>query len=132
VVLNDVFIPNDNEKQARVAQEIERLRALFKDLPEDRKILAEKAINRAAWLTISLEDLEFCIDGDGYVTEYQNGENQWGTKKNPDVETHLSMSQRFTQIMDYLNKMLPDKQPVVNDKGSVKEFIRGRPKLPVK
>lgn len=128
--MDDVFIPNNDGKEERVLAEINRLREIFKDLPKERLTLAEKAIPRAAWLAISLEQLESCIDQDGYTTEYQNGENQWGTKKNPDVETHNSMSQRFTQIMDYLNKLLPEK-PVSDEKAdTMKDFLRGRPKLP--
>lgn len=123
----NIYLPIENDKEGKVLMEIARLHETFKEIPEDRKSLAEKAIQRAAWLVVSLEELEQCIDKAGFMSEYQNGENQWGTKKNPDVETHNSMSQRFTQIMDYLYKLLPDKPAVNNANSSIKDFIRSRP-----
>ena len=122
-----IYLPIENDKEGKVLKEIARLHEIFREIPEDRKALAEKAIQRAAWLVISLEELEHCIDQTGFMSEYQNGENQWGTKKNPDVETHNSMSQRFTQIMDYLYKLLPDKPATNNANSSIKDFIRSRP-----
>lgn len=122
-----IYLPIENDKEGKVLKEIARLHEIFREIPEDRKALAEKAIQRAAWLVISLEELEYCIDQAGFMSEYQNGENQWGTKKNPDVETHNSMSQRFTQIMDYLYKLLPDKPAANNTSSSIKDFIRSRP-----
>lgn len=122
-----IYLPIKNDKEGKVLAEIARLRDVFNDIPQDRKSLAEKAIQRAAWLVVSLEELEQCIDRAGFISEYQNGENQWGTKKNPDVETHNSMSQRFTQVMDYLYKMLPDKPAVCIPGSTIKDFIRNRP-----
>jgi len=127
-----VYVPEKQNKEAKVTAEIERLRDIFKDLKQERKTLAEKAISRAAWLIVSLEELEECIDRTGYVVEYKNGENQYGTKKSPEVETHNSMSQRYTQVMDYLYKLLPDTKSADDGaaKDTVKEFIKSRPKLP--
>lgn len=125
----NIFIPIENDKEGKVLMEIGRLQDIFREIPKDRRSLAEKAIPRAAWLAVSLEELESCIDRAGFMSKYQNGENQWGTKKNPDVETHNSMSQRFTQIMEYLNKLLPDKQSSTEKTDTIHGFIRGRPQL---
>ena len=56
------------------------------------------------------------------MTEYKNGENQYGTRQNPDVGTYNSFIQRYTTIIQSLINLLPkdetdtkDIEEIVND-----------------
>ena len=89
--------PKDKQKELlatkpdRIYSYLQKLTAIFNNLPEDKKSLAENTIERAAWLATTIEDLETLIDGQGYTEKYKNGENQFGMKKNPNVDTHIAM-----------------------------------------
>ncbi|MDF2878618.1 MAG: hypothetical protein K0S30_1714 [Clostridia bacterium] len=64
-------------------------------------------IENAAFMTITLEDLQVVINKDGAVIEYQNGENQWGTKKSPEVEIYNTMIKNHMGIMRQLTDLMP-------------------------
>ncbi len=69
--------------------------------------MSDKLIDRAAFMIVTLEELEGQIAANGVVSEYQNGENQWGTKKSPEVEVYNTIVKNFISITDQLCKLLP-------------------------
>lgn len=95
------------DKEKRIKKEITRLKKIFKDLDEDRKALAENLIKDAAFLSVTMEDLQESINIHGTMTEYKNGENQYGWKPNPDSQSYISYSQKHTQCTKLLNDLLP-------------------------
>ena len=94
--------------EARIKREKTRLVKLFVDLGPDRLKLADKLIDRAAFYTIALEDLEKTINAEGCVSEYQNGENQWGTKRSPEADLQIAVCKNYLACFKQLNDMLPD------------------------
>ena len=57
------------------------LKGIFKELDENKKKLVTPLIEKAAFMSIELDDLQAQIEQDGWTSEYKNGENQYGTKK---------------------------------------------------
>ena len=86
-----------SEKRTKV-EELEKLQAIFENIPESKKKVAEKLMENAA----------FMAEQKGYVSEYQNGANQWGTKKSPEVEVYLSMTKNYVMIVKQLLDIVPD------------------------
>lgn len=70
-------------KETRIKREADRLGEIFSGLDENRLKTVDALIKRAAFITISLEDLEAELLVKGWTEEYQNGENQHGLKKSP-------------------------------------------------
>lgn len=98
-------------KDARISAEVTRLRGLFSDVDPDRLSSIEKLIDRAAFLTVTLEDLEQAIVENGPVSEYQNGENQWGTKRSPEADLHVAMFKNLASALKQLTDLLPSQSP---------------------
>lgn len=98
----------DITKDKRIKSEIRRLKKLFKDVPPDAKKVIMPLIENAAFMAITLADLQEHINKYGVVSEYQNGKNQWGTKKSPEVEIHIAMTKNHNatikQLVDLLSK----------------------------
>ena len=92
----------------RIKRERERLLEIFAELDEKRRNTAVSLIENAAFMTVTLEDLRKTISENGVVSEYQNGENQFGTKKSPEVEVYNTMIKNFTTIIKTLCDMLPE------------------------
>lgn len=67
-------------KDDYIKAEIKRLKKIFANLTQDASAVAEKLIENAAFMAVSLTDLQRIINEKGYTEEYQNGENQFGTK----------------------------------------------------
>lgn len=93
--------------EAKVKREKNRLRAVFRDLDKNKLKAVEKLIETAAFMAVSLEELQKQINDEGFTSEYQNGENQFGTKKSPAVEIHLAMTKNFTTAIKQLAELAP-------------------------
>jgi hypothetical protein len=95
------------DKDKRIEREIKRIKAFLKDLPDDRVKTVDSLIRNAAFMTITLEDLQQSMVVNGVISEYQNGENQWGTKKSPEVEIYNSMIKNYMALMKQITDLLP-------------------------
>ena len=67
----------------------------------------ESLIKNAAFMAVSLEELQEIINDEGYVVEYQNGENQKGTKQSDAVKTHIAMTKNHAAIIKQLTDLVP-------------------------
>lgn len=94
--------------KSRIAREKKRLVGLFADLGPERLKAVDKLVDRTAFYVVTLEDLEKTMAEEGCVSEYQNGENQWGTKRSPEADLHVAMFKNFLAAMKQLTDMLPD------------------------
>ena len=59
-------------------------------------------------MDITLEDLQDSININGVVSEYQNGANQWGTKKSPEADLYNAMLKNYSTVMKQLSEMVPN------------------------
>lgn len=114
-------------REKRIRSEKARLSRMLnkRGIDPELKRGVTSLINRAAFYTITLEDLEAEINQDGCSVEYQNGENQWGTKQSPAVQSHASFGQRLFSVMKQLTDLLPEsdsKKP----KDALLDFVNGR------
>jgi hypothetical protein len=98
------------DKGKRIKREVTRLNRVFRGLDKDRKVLADKVIRQAAFMAVTLEDLQDHINEHGTVSEYQNGENQWGTKKSPEVEIYNTMIGKYGAAIKQLCDLLPPQE----------------------
>lgn len=94
-------------KDERIQKETRKLKAIFKALGKEKLKTAEGLISRAAFMGVSLSDLERIINEKGYTEEYQNGANQHGTKKSSEVEIYNTMVKNYTTTIKALVDMAP-------------------------
>ena len=80
----------EKTKEQRIKAEKTRLKGIFKDLDENKKKLVTPLIEK-----------------DGWTSEYQNGQNQWGTKKSPEAETYIALSKNYAAIIKQLTELVP-------------------------
>jgi intergrase/recombinase len=108
----------EKTKEERISKEFSRLKRLFTKMPDKTKKAVEKLIKNAAFMGITLEDLQEKINTDGPVSEYKNGENQFGTKKSPEVEIYNTMIKNYAAVIKQLTDLIPHEE----DKPKVDEF----------
>jgi len=116
----------DLTKDERVKKEIRRLNKIYKELDPDSKKAVKSLIENAAFMAITLEDLQATINREGVISEYQNGANQWGTKKSPEVEIYNTMIKNHMAIMKQLTDLLPKDVEVVLEDDGFEDFINSR------
>lgn len=97
-------------KETRIRREKKRLQEIFKDLEPNKLSTCQALIERAAFITISLQDLEELLNESGWVEPYQNGENQFGLKKSAAADVHISLTKNLNAIVKQLLDLVPPAQ----------------------
>lgn len=98
---------NENEKKDKIKKEKNKIKRIFAELDANKKKLVEPLIEKAAFMSVTLDELQEQINSEGCVSEYQNGANQYGTKKSPEVEIYLNMSKNYANIIKQLTELVP-------------------------
>lgn len=114
----------DLTKDEKIKKEIRRLTLLLKNIDNNTKKTISNLINNAAFMAITLDDLQIEINKNGIVSEYKNGENQWGTKKSPEIEIYNTMVKNYSSIIKQLTDLLPKKSNQESD--GFEEFVNKR------
>lgn len=107
----------DMTKDEIIKKEKDKLITRFKELEEKTKKSVESLMDEAAFMAASLFELRKIINEKGYTEEYQNGENQKGTKKCSEVEIYINLSKNYMAIMKQLTDLLPKGNPKVENDG---------------
>lgn len=115
----------DMSKDDYIKCEIKRLKKIFENLTQDAAAVAEKLIENAAFMAVSLRELQEIINVKGYTEEYQNGDNQFGTKKSSEVDIYNTMVKNFNATMKQLIDMLPDSPSGGNSRNAALNYING-------
>lgn len=123
--MRDKDITEDLSKEERIKQEIKKLNKIFSKIDMKTKKAVHSLIENAAFMSVTLEDLQKEIIRNGVVSEYQNGENQWGTKKSPEVEIYNTMIKNHMSIMKQLTDLLP-KEEIKQEDDGFEEFVNNK------
>ena len=83
------------------------IKQALKCVDKDTLKLYEKVIDEAAQYATSLSEINAIIARDGFVDSYQNGENQYGTKKSVAAELKPKYTQTYQTLIKQLSELLP-------------------------
>lgn len=115
-------------KDARIKKEITKLNKQFAGLDKKTLDTVQSLVRNAAFMAVTLDDLQETLNREGLVSEYQNGENQWGTKKSPEAELYNTMIKNHMSIIKQLTELLPKQERKEDDDG-FDDFVNGRDDL---
>jgi len=104
-----IFMATKTEvtKEQKIKREASRLKRVFRDLDKNKLQTVASLIQNAAFMAVSLEELQKIINEEGYTVEYQNGANQSGTKQSEAVKTHIAMTKNHASIIKQLCELVP-------------------------
>lgn len=108
------------QRERAIKREKARLKKMLVLADKDQLRAAESLIDNLAYMAVELADLRAHLTKHGVTSRYQNGENQWGTKKSPEAEVYTSLMQRYLPAMKQLLDLLPEKpkEPAGNKPGA--------------
>lgn len=104
-------------KDQIIKAEKAKLNGIYSKLETKTKKSVSSLVDEAAFMAASLYELRMIINEKGYTEEYQNGENQKGTKKCSEVEIYINLSKNYMSIMKQLTDLLPKEVVKENDDG---------------
>lgn len=97
----------DKTKTQRVKTEYNKLKKLCNGLPQNKLAVALPLIEQAAFMRITLTDLQLEINESGCVEEYQNGRNQSGFKVTAALQAYNSTVKNYAAVCERLDRILP-------------------------
>ncbi len=101
-------LSRDEETQKKIKSKLRDLNKIFKDMDENKKKTVNSLIENVAFMSVMLDELQEHIAVNGTTSEYQNGANQWGTKKSPEVEVYNSMIKNHMNAIRQLTDLLKE------------------------
>lgn len=122
---NDSDLTKKLEKEKEIKQEITRINGFLKEIEPKVKKGVKSLIDNVAYMAVTLRELRDDINQEGLITEYQNGENQFGTKKSPKVEIYNTMVKNYTSSFKTLLDLLPKNKEQIIDDG-FEEFVESK------
>ena len=98
------------DKEKAIDKERRRLNKLLKGMDENKLKACKTLVDRAAFLTVSLDEAEQQLNAEGWTEFYQNGKDQQGVKKSAIADVHISLTKNLNAIMKQLIDLVPPAQ----------------------
>ena len=96
----------------RILKEVKRLKRVFKNVADNVKNLTDKLINRAAFMLVSLEDMESEITKSGLMLEMSQGEYSID-RAHPLISSYNTMIKNYSAVIKQLTELLPHEDKLI-------------------
>ena len=97
-------------KSRKISDELYKLRKLFRGLPENQRQLCDGLMQNAAFMAVTLRELQAEIAKNGAVVSCQSGNGFNTIKDNPAQKAYTTMIARYSGIITQLLSLLPAEQ----------------------
>lgn len=97
-------------KNTLISEEIARLEDIFQNIQKDKRDLCKDLIQNAAFMAVSLRELQQQIEVDGWVETYQNGATQTGRKVGSAAQMYNKLVQNYNTVIKQLVILLPNEE----------------------
>ena len=110
------YITNSADVKKKLADaELKKLKKLFSPLPENERKFLQPLLENAAFMRVTLDELQIKIRLEGATDEYQNGANQCGVKISAAIQAYNQLMKTYHTLMDKLLAKLPAEKNAVNE-----------------
>jgi len=113
------------EKEKRIKRELNRLKKIFADLPEDAKRVADGLIQEAAFMRVTLEETRAIIDCEGVIERFEQGKQRF-LREHPATKVYTALINRYQGVMKQLIDLLPDDDKTKQGVDELMEFVKGQ------
>ena len=96
-----------SKKSTLIKHEMKRLEGLFAELPENELNFIRPQLQNAAFMKVTLDELQEAINQNGATDEYQNGANQFGSKASAELQAYNTTVKNYNSLMKELKDRLP-------------------------
>ena len=94
-------------KEEQITAEVERISALFESADANKKALVTPLIKNAAFMSVTLDEMQAIINRDGVIDHYTNGKNQGGAKASAAVQGYNSLVKNYAAVVKTLLGLVP-------------------------
>lgn len=117
----------DLTKDERISKEERRLRRSYKDLTKDKKQVVDGLIRRAAYMRVTLEDMEIDLDENGFVELFtQSDKTEPYERERPVARLYNTMNKNYQSIIKQLSDLLPKVESPKEESDGFEAFVMSR------
>lgn len=103
----------DLDKDKFIAKELRNLKKIAKNVPSDKKLIADSIIKELSFMAYTLEELRQNVKENGAVDYFVNGKQEmW--RESPALKSYSTMIQRYSLLYKQLTDLLPKSSDVQN------------------
>lgn len=120
-------MPEKTTKE-RITEELNRISRFYKGIAENQREIISPLLQNAAFMKVTLEDLQEIIATEGVTDTYQNGANQYGTKQSATLQSYNSLIKNYASVIKTLSQLLPPE----TKRSALQDFLdfQQRPETP--
>lgn len=111
-----------DEIEKRIKREETRLKRVFNGIEEKRKTVIPGLIRRAAFMRISLEDMEQDLQENGFTELFSQGDQEPYRRERPVAKIYATMNSNYQKIVKQLTDLLPKEEPKPKDGDEFETF----------
>lgn len=100
----------DISKEKRINKEFKRISKFFENADGNQRALVAPLLQNAAFMAVTLEDLQETINAEGATEVYQNGANQQGVKQSATLQSYNALIKNYTTVIKTLSAVLPPEE----------------------
>lgn len=104
---------------------IKRYQEAFKNIDADKMAVIEKMILCAVDLEFQIDEIKEKLIQTGFVEEYRNGQNQYGTKESTASKAYNTALKNYNSLIRTLLSCMPEAQSNETDDG-FEAFLKQR------
>src|SRR5690606_19739798 len=99
--------PSRKEQDAKIAEEIEKWNKVFSEISDDKREVARRLIEEAAFMKVTLDILKVNIQLDGPTYKFKQGKQEM-IIENPAQKSYIQMINRYNTVCNSLFNLLPE------------------------
>lgn len=99
-------------KENRINSELERLSELASGVDKNQLAALTPLLQNAAFMKVTLEDLQEIINREGVTERYQNGANQHGIKQSATLQSYNALIKNYAAVVKAIARELPPEKRV--------------------
>jgi len=94
-------------KEKRKEKELARISVYFERVDANQRAMAQPLLQNAAFMAVTLQDLQTVINAEGLTEEYRNGSNQYGIKPSASLQAYNTTVKNYAAVIKTLAQLLP-------------------------
>ena|SRR5699024_1722407 len=106
------------KKNKIISTDMKQVEQLLKDIPEDRRAIAQGLYNELVFMQNTMASLKEQVETDGAVSLFKNGSQEF-LREHPALTAYNKTLQRYGQIYKQFIDLLPE----VEEKGQDDELL---------
>lgn len=116
----------EEEKEKAINAEMKRLKRVYKDIDLKHKSVIAGLVERAAFMRVSLDELEEDINKNGMTELFSQGQQTPYKRKRPEADLYCSLNTGYQKIIKLLADQLPKQVSSSDNDDGFDSFVGGR------